>query len=302
MLASIVIRTYNEERYLTELLEKLRSQDCRLTDMEIVVVDSGSTDATLEIANRHDCLVTNIRKEDFTFGRSLNVGCDFAHGDILVFISGHCIPVENYWLDELVKPLVDDTAVYSYGRQIGRDTTKFSEKLHFEKYFPTYSKLPQEGFFCNNANAALQRKIWEKFKFNEELTGLEDMYLAKQIVNSGEKIAYNANASVYHIHDESWEQVIVRYEREAYALQRIMPEVHFRLHDFLWYLLSGVVSDSREALRQGVFTKKVAEIIAFRFAHYWGTYKGNHEHRKLSADMKYGYFYPKDLEKEKYET
>lgn len=98
--------------------------------------------------------------------------------------------------------------------------------------FPRYSKLPQEGFFCNNANAAVSRKAWQRFRFNEDLTGLEDMYLAKQLTEQGDKIGYAADASVYHIHDESWRQVRIRYEREAYALHQIMPEVNFTLADF----------------------------------------------------------------------
>ncbi len=92
MLASLVIRTYNEEKHLDELLTQVHRQKCTLVDLEVVIVDSGSTDKTLEIANRHGCRVTHIKKSDFTFGRSLNIGCEFAKGELLVFVSGHCIP------------------------------------------------------------------------------------------------------------------------------------------------------------------------------------------------------------------
>lgn len=173
MLASIVIRTYNEERYLNELLTAISEQKNNLVEHEVVIVDSGSTDRTLEIAEKHNCRITRIEKSEFTFGRSLNIGCDFARGDYLVFVSGHCIPASQDWLDELCKPMVEEGVDYSYGRQMGRDTTKYSEDRHFEKWFPEYSKIPQEGYFCNNANAGVTRKAWELFKFNEELTGLE---------------------------------------------------------------------------------------------------------------------------------
>jgi glycosyltransferase involved in cell wall biosynthesis len=298
MLASIVIRTYNEERYLNELLQAISVQKNDVVDREVVIIDSGSTDATLEIAKSHNCRITHIKKSEFTFGRSLNMGCEFANGDFFVFVSGHCIPASESWLDELCKPMVDGIADYSYGKQIGRDTTKYSEDRHFEKWFPDYSKIPQEGFFCNNANAAVTRSAWELFKFNEDLTGLEDMYLAKLLVESGRKVAYVATAPVYHIHDETWKQVKIRYEREAYALQRIMPEVYFSFSDFVRYFISGVMADSASAIRDKVFIKKCGEIIMFRFNHYWGTYKGNHEHRKLSTKMKKQYFYPLDTERD----
>ena len=300
MLASVVIRTYNEEQYLDTLLTAIYKQKCTLVDLEVIIVDSGSTDSTLEIANKHGCRITHIKKLEFTFGRSLNMGCALAKGDFLVFVSGHCIPVNDEWLDELCKPLLDKQVAYSYGRQQGKDTTKYSEYRHYEKWFPKYSKLPQKGFFCNNANAAITRQAWLKFKFNEELTGLEDMYLAKLLVETGEKVGYVSTSSVYHIHNESWRQVRIRYEREAYALQRIMPEVHFTFSDFCRFLASGILSDIGEALREKVFLKMFAEIVLFRFHHYWGAYKGNHEVRKLSAERKKNYFYSKDLEKNIY--
>lgn len=300
MLASVVIRTYNEEKYLDQLLTAIYSQKCELVELEVVIIDSGSEDKTLEIAKRHGCEITHISKAEFTFGRSLNMGCEFANGEFLLFVSGHCIPTNSNWLDEMCKPLIDGTVCYTYGRQEGKDTTKYSETKHFEKWFPVYSKLPQEGFFCNNANAAITRRAWAKFKYNEELTGLEDMHLAKLLVETGEKIGYVSTASVYHIHDETWGQVRTRYEREAFALQKIMPEVHLTLADFFRFFISGVLRDVAAATQDKIFLSKVYEIIMFRFNHYWGSYKGNHEQRKLSAKRKHNYFYPKDLEKGTY--
>ncbi len=301
-IVSVIIRTYNEEKYLKELLIAISNQYVEWCDIEIVIVDSGSTDTTLEIAKQYECRIAYINKKDFSFGRSLNIGCEYSDGDILVFISGHCIPTDNHWLDDLCKPIIDGTVSYSYGRQQGKDTTKYSEYLHFEKWFPEYSKLPQEDYFCNNANAALSRAVWNKYKFNEELSGLEDMYLAKLLLEDEQKIGYVSTASVYHIHDESWRQVKIRYEREAYALHQIMPEMHFSLSDFLHFFISSILSDFSSAIRGRVFLNKFSEIILFRFNHYWGTYRGNHELRRLSAERKKYYFYPKDLERDIYEN
>ena len=134
----------------------------------------------------------------------------------------------------------------------------------------------------------------------KKLTGLEDMYLAKKLLESGGKVGYVATASVFHIHDETWRQVRVRYEREAYALNQIMPQMHFSFGDFFRYFTSSIFSDFGAAITDKVFLAKFTEIVFFRFNHYWGTYKGNHEVRKLSSSLKHHYFYPKDLEKEIY--
>ena len=292
-LVSVVIRTLNEERHLEELIVAIKMQKSNRYEIEIVIVDSGSTDSTLEIAEKYGCRITHIKKSDFTFGRSLNVGCDFANGQYLVFISGHCIPVNNQWIEGLVIPLSGRVVAYSYGKQIGRDTTKFSEQKLFDKYFPNEEKIPQVGFFCNNANSALRKDVWVKYPFDEKLTGLEDMYLAQQILAKGEKIGYAASASVYHIHNESWMQVKNRYEREAIALQKIMPELYFGKFDFLKCFTIGVIKDLKAACVERMLFKECGSILRFRFAQYYGAYAGNHIHRKLSHEMKLKYFYPR---------
>ncbi len=291
-LASVVIRTYNESKHLARLLDAIRRQETGDLTVEVVVVDSGSTDATLAIARSRGCRITEIRKEDFSFGRSLNIGCEFARGDFLVFVSGHCIPASDRWLAELVAPLRERKAAYSYGRQVGAETTKFSETQLFAKYFPDHSMIPQDGFFCNNANAALTRAAWSRFRFDETLTGLEDMDLAKKLVDDGQHIAYVTEAPVHHIHDETWSQVRHRYEREAIAMQKIAPNLHVDLVDCVRFFASGVLFDFSTALNKGAFLGSIGSIVAFRLSQYRGTYLGNRHHRKLSQKMKLRYYYP----------
>lgn len=290
---SVIIRTYNEQTHLGSLLRCISAQNAGNLKTEIIVVDSGSTDSTTAIAKEHGCRMLEIQKDEFTFGRSLNRGCEAAKGRFLVFVSGHCVPVNGDWLSNLTKPLKEGNADYVYGRQLGGTSSKFSECQLFRKYFPEKSKLPQSGFFCNNANASLRRDTWEQFKFNEDLTGLEDMDLGKRLVGEGLKIGYVAEAPVFHLHDESWTTVRARYEREAIALQHIMPEVHINFVDFLRYFFSAVLSDTGVALQHRRFAKSMPEIFMFRLMQFWGSYRGNHEHRKLSKEMKEMYFYPK---------
>jgi glycosyltransferase involved in cell wall biosynthesis len=292
-LVSVVIRTLNEEKHLEELLTAINGQTSSAFNIETVIVDSGSTDKTVEIAKNYNCRITYISKEEFTFGRSLNIGCDYADGKYLVFVSGHCIPATNTWLHDLVMPLSTGNIVYTYGKQIGRDSTKFSERQLFYKYFPDQDSLPQDGFFCNNANSAIRKNIWDKYKFDEKLTGCEDMYLAKELVKNGLKLGYVGSAPVYHIHDESWTKVGIRYEREAIALQKIMPEVHITFFDMAKYIFIGIIKDLRIAFKQKVFFKECSSICLFRYVQYLGAYKGNHIHRKLSKEMKLKYFYPR---------
>jgi rhamnosyltransferase len=293
MLASIIIRTYNEAKHLPDLLQKIDTQKQSGIQHEVVVVDSGSTDETLVVARQFNARIVHIKKEEFTFGRSLNYGCEAAAGDYLVFVSGHCIPEKEDWLEQLVVPLQDDEIAYTYGRQIGKGESRFSECQLFKKYFPEVSSIPQKGFFCNNANAALKKEVWKQYPFDEALTGLEDMDLGRRLNNAGLLLAYVADAPVYHLHDESWHKVRMRFQREAIALRHIMPEVYVRPTDFLRFYISALLMDAGAALKGRMFWSRIGEISLFRLMQYWGSYRGNHEHRKLSERLREEYFYPK---------
>jgi hypothetical protein len=290
--ASVVVRTLNEARHLEELLLGIAQQKTDGLDCEVVLVDSGSTDETLSIAEKYGCRILHITREQFSFGRSLNMGCEAASGDFLVITSGHCVPASPHWLKNLCQPLLDGVAQYSYGKQLGGATSQFSEHRVFDKYFPDTSSIPQQGFYCNNANSSLLKSVWQTYRFDEDLTGLEDMELAQRLVRDGGLVAYVADAPVYHYHAETWPQVLRRFEREAIALQRIMPSIHVGLVDTVRYTLRSIWRDSFYAQQTGQLQKTLLNIVRYRYHQYTGSYRGNQQHRKLSHAEKDKYFYP----------
>ena len=292
MKISVVIRTLNESRYLGELLEAIANQELGGHECEVVVVDSGSEDATIPIAQSFGCRIVHIAPVEFSFGRSLNTGCGAAQGQILVFVSAHCVPASRIWLTDLVRPLVDGVCSYVYGRQIGRDATKYSERRVFLKYYPDGSLLPQRGFFANNANAALLHDVWERLRFDEALTGLEDMDLARRLVRSGGRVGYVADACVYHIHDESWRHVRNRYEREAVALGSIIPEARMSFLDFLGCTFTAIARDTLAAGRERRVLRELRSIVLFRINQYLGSYRGSRMARSLSRMHTRAYFHP----------
>jgi glycosyltransferase involved in cell wall biosynthesis len=292
MLVSIIVRTYNEAKHLPALLEAISMQVVPHA-LETIVVDSGSDDGTLNIARNHECRVVHIAKNDFTFGKSLNMGCEAAGGEVLVFVSGHCVPINESWLAHLLAVLSAEGVAYVYGRQVGGPDSKFSECQLFRKHYPAGPSGPTDGYYCNNANAAIRRVDWERWRFDEQLTGLEDLALAKRLWVSGAKIGYAADAAVSHHHDENWRMVKRRFEREAIALQSIMPEVHVTIGDFVRYWTSAVFLDLGAALQERSMLRNAWQIVAYRSMQFWGTFEGNNEHRRLSQAMKDKYFYPK---------
>ena len=288
---SIIIRTLNEERYLPDLLRSIQKQQSSFS-YEVVLIDSGSTDNTLHIAERFGCQILHISRTEFSFGRSLNRACEEARGAYFVLISGHCIPCNQHWLQNLVQPLAEGLVQYCYGRQVGGEQTYWSECQIFAKYFPEVSSIPQQGFYCNNANSAIAADTWNRFKFNEELTGLEDMHLAKRLVNAGGSIGYVAEACVYHLHHETWLQIQRRFEREALALQQICPEVIVRRRDFVRYFIRGIIKDISSSELSIFNLKHIFDIVAYRYFQFTGSYKGSNIQKMISKKLRDSYFYP----------
>ena len=142
---SIIIRTLNEELYLADLLDSINRQISSFSP-EVVLIDSGSTDNTLSIASDYGCRILHISRDEFSFGRSLNRACDIAVGSFLVFISGHCIPYDEHWLQFLVEPLSSGVVQYSYGRQIGGPRTYWSESMIFPSIFLLTARFLKKVF------------------------------------------------------------------------------------------------------------------------------------------------------------
>src|SRR3954447_18852087 len=133
MKASIVIRCLNEARHLPKLLDSLARQT--LKPFEVIVVDSGSTDNSVEISRSKGARVVHIAPEQFSFGRSLNVGARNVSGDIIIIASAHTYPESEHWLERLIEPFEDADVALAYGGQHGDQCSKFSEHQIFKQWF-----------------------------------------------------------------------------------------------------------------------------------------------------------------------
>ncbi len=294
---SIVVRAYNEEKFIGRLFAGITQQTMK--DFEIILVDSGSTDATLNIASQFPIKVVSISSDEFTFGRSLNRGVEAAQGEFIVITSAHCYPVYPDWLEKLLAPFVDSEVAVSYGKQRGGESNQYSEHQWFRKYFPEVS-IPRQGHpYSHNANAAIRRELWEKHRYNENITGLEDLAWSSWAMEGGYAISYVAEAEVIHPHDENSAQVYNRYHREAIAMKQILPHSRFTLWNFFRLATSMIISDMTQAYRERVFFKHFFNILLFRVMQYWGTFQGYRYSGSIDAQVHQKFYYPPGVLTEK---
>lgn len=291
-ICSIIIRCFNEADHLDKLLCGIAQQDFEESKIEIIAVDSGSSDGSPDILKKHGVNVLHIAPEDFSFGRSCNIGCKAASGEFIIFISAHAFPVHRYWLTELIRPFKDKEIALTYGKQRGNGQNSYSECQIFRQWYPNDGQQFPDPPFCNNANSAIRRSVWEELPFNEALTGLEDIDFAKRAIQSRYKIKYTPAAEIIHVHEQTATTVFNRYKREAIACRHIFSGYTFTVLDFFKLYTLNIVSDLYHALRDGEFKRHFGEILLFRVMQFFGTYSGIRQKSEVSSSLKRRLYYP----------
>lgn len=222
---SLIIPTLNGEFWFNELLSGIVHQT--LVPDEVIVVDSGSSDATIPLVHRymevHPFIrLYQIKKEEFDHGGTRTMAARKATGDILVFMTQDAIPADSMALELLIRSFAkDDNLAAAYGRQLSaKNATFFSEHLRLFNY-PEQSQIRSQqdwglyGFktvFISNSFAAWRRDILEQQGyFPEHLLFGEDTVALAKMLEKGYYVAYVSEATVYHSHNYSVLQDFKRY-------------------------------------------------------------------------------------------
>ena len=235
---SIILRTHNESRSLPSTLQAIRRQHAS-NHIELVIIDSGSTDGTQEIARKEADIFLTLKPRDFTFGRALNDAARHATGDILVILSAHARPGRSDWLNHLTGPFVEARVGGVYGKQTPYPNAWPPVIIDYTRCYGTQVVIHKsvEGMFFSAANAALRRDVWERVPFDDRMPACEDQLWARQIAHLGYWIAYEPQAEVYHSHNEGLHKVYRRRAREELGWRQILPDRKGSLRRFLddWY-------------------------------------------------------------------
>jgi glycosyltransferase involved in cell wall biosynthesis len=199
----VVIRTLNESELIGSCLEKLQAQRGDF-DLDVLVVDSGSTDTTVEIAQSHGARIATLSPGDFDYSKALNLGIDRVRGEIVVSISAHAIPVDDGWLERVAAHFADPQVAGVFTRQVPWPGSPWQEVHRLEHQFGptqrTYSRGEEADVVFSNAASAIRRAAWSDQRFT--LPAVEDIDWAQRVVSAGWEIVYEPDVSVFHSHHE----------------------------------------------------------------------------------------------------
>ena len=229
---SIVIPVLNAAPFLPELFAALLRQR-PAPPAEIVLVDSGSTDGTAEVA-RQCPLARVIPVPRFTHGGSRNLGIREARGEFVVLMTQDAVPKGDDWLRQLLAPFATPDVAAAFSRQQPRSDATPMERFFLETHFPAQEmiyRLPagrkgllfQKDVFLSNVSAALRREIVLKYPFDETLIMSEDQQFARDVLLAGYAIVYAPSSVVTHSHNYTWSQAVRRYFDSVYSLTKIFP-------------------------------------------------------------------------------
>jgi glycosyltransferase involved in cell wall biosynthesis len=196
---SIIIRTKNEERWISACLRKIQQQT--LNEFEVILVDNVSTDKTVDRALSTMASIKVATLDEYLPGKALNLGARIANGNYLVCLSSHCIPENENWLKNLYANFKGDPLLAGvYGRQIPMHFSSDQDKRDLLVTFGLDKRTQHKDPFFHNANSMIPRLIWEKYPFNEVTPNIEDRLWAKEVLAAGFQINYEPDAAVFHYH------------------------------------------------------------------------------------------------------
>ena len=266
MKISVIIPTYNASDFIDNLIKSLNEQTVKAD--EIVIVDSDSYDDTVSVAVSYPRVrAMCINHEDFDHGKTRDLALRTCKSDYVLFLTQDALPADEHYIENLIKPLEDETVVISSGRQLPKSDAIEYEKLIRKFNYPDKSfirskeDLPRLGiktfFFSDACSAYKKDKYLELGGFDYPIKTDEDLFFAAKVINAGYKIAYAADACVYHSHNLTLKE---QYKRNY------IQGIEFKNHK---ELLSGVSLESegmkmvkyvtKELLKEG----KIGDVFSF---------------------------------------
>lgn len=292
---TVVIPTLDGERYLAEVLDAIAAQDFD-GGIETLVIDSGSTDATLAIVGaRSEVRLHRIPNEEFGHGRTRNLGARLALGRVVVFLTQDATPAASDWLRHLIAPLDEAGVEAVVGRQIPRRHAFPLQKYDIHRVFSAQGALDAptiveaagrsgrdlDGLaFYSDVNSAAHRAFLLDTIPLRDVPYSEDYAFARDVLEAGYRKAYAPQGAVWHSNDVGVREYAARMFDETLGLRRVgqAPPRYSRVGSLL-RAVKGALVDTARIARDGDYTFReragwLAVNPAYHLARWNGLYHG----------------------------
>lgn len=215
---AVIIPTLNGERDLQQVLPRLVDA---VDSSQIWIIDSASKDKTVELCRQYHVNIYPIERRNFNHGGTRNLGRSLVQAEILVYMTQDAVPTTPDFLKHLTKPFADTEVALTYGRQLPRvgasPLESFPRLFNYPNTNLVKSKadIPRLGiktFFCSDSFCAYRTSAWDAVEgFPERTLTWEDQHIAARLIAKDYKIAYAADAQVYHSHSYTLKEEFQRY-------------------------------------------------------------------------------------------
>lgn len=292
--ASVVVTTLNAGPGFGELLRRLFSQKADF-DYEVLVIDSGSTDATVELARSYGASVHTIDRDEFDHGATRNLGASLSGGRYVAFVVQDALPLDDTWLASMVENLdKDGTVAGVYGRQIPRpDSSPLTRALMDD--WPTSGLERREQFAgdpgsfrrmspatrrtlatFDNVSSCVRRSLWESFPFERTSFG-EDLRWGKTVVEAGYKLVYEPRSAVLHSHERGAIYDLRRHYADGLVIKELFglvptPNLARLLLNVLLSCAHLYLRLSRDGKSAGVHPRSLLPAVRYALCSQAGAY------------------------------
>ncbi|MFZ1155404.1 MAG: glycosyltransferase, partial [Solirubrobacteraceae bacterium] len=245
---SVVIPVKDGERYLQELLGALAREGVD----EVLVIDSGSRDRSLEIARAANIELLEIDPSEFGHGRTRNLGAERTYGELICFLTQDATPCPG-WLNAYREAFsLEESVGAAYGPHLPRPDTSPMIARELTEFFAGFSANGQptiqragEQTFLSNVNACYARTCWEEIRFRD-VAYSEDQAFGTDLLNAGWTKIYQPGAAVLHAHDYGAVEFMRRYFDEYRGLHESTGHVEpFAPAGAARHVASAVAADRR---------------------------------------------------------
>lgn len=233
---SVIVPAYNAGKQFEQFIQSVKAQK-GIQNVELVVVDSGSSDGTVELCQKNDVVLKQISNEEFTHSYARNLGASLASGDIFVFMTQDALPVGTYWLYNMIYPVITGEAAAVSARELCPETTEMFYKVAargYAKFLNTLHTSQLNQYSGNETMDELRRKasltdiasaisapIFKKYLYRYDYA--EDLDMGIRLLKDGYRVKILSDVRVLHGHNRNAGYYVRRGFVERHALVKILP-------------------------------------------------------------------------------